>query len=427
MLNPAGLETAFHNMMILGPAFEFYLLDTEGKIIQHAAKPPSKVNRTHVSLEPIRTYLDGASVPVFGDDPRGLTRQKIFSVAPIEKPGGDLYLYIIIAGEEYDNVATLVGDSLSVQLAGWTLFVGLGVVLLLSLGLVVQFTRPLRALRDDINAFRVDGFTTGTVPDNRWDAASSGEVHQLGTAFQEMADSVQTRYQKVRTTEELRRELLSYISHDLRTPLASLEGYLETWQIKESTDASESARHYIQTARKNAQQVAGLVEQLFELANLDSGNVTMHMEVVPIAEFAQDVIQKFQLDADERSIQLNVRPQDPALRVDADLEKLERVFTNLVDNALRHCTAGDEIAIEFSQEASQVRVQVVDAGSGIPETELDQILEPHYRATNARRQGPNSGLGLAITRRLLELHDATIEVTSELKQGTTFSFSLAAI
>ena len=115
------------------------------------------------------------------------------------------------------------------------------------------------------------------------------------------------------------------------------------------------------------------------------------------------------------------------MRVDADLEKLERVFSNLVANALRHCTAGDEIAIEFSQEAAQVRVQVDDTGSGIPEQELDQIFEPHYRATNARRQGQNSGLGLAITRRLLELHDASIEVTSELNRGTTFSFALTAI
>lgn len=427
VLNPDGLETAFHNMMILGPAFEFYLLDADGKIIQHAAKPPSKVKRTHVSLDPIRDYLAGNPAPVFGDDPRGLTRQKIFSVAPIEKPGGNLYLYIIIAGEEYDSVTALVGDSHSMRLASWALFAGLGATLLLSIGLVTQFTRPLRSLRDDINAFRADGFTTGTVPDNQWDPRSGDEVHELGTAFHEMAESVQTQYQKVRTTEELRRELLSYISHDLRTPLASLEGYLETWQIKEAETASESGRHYIQTARKNAQQVAGLVEQLFELANLDSGNVTMHMEAVAIAEFAQDVIQKFQLDADERNIRLDVAPQDPSLRVDADLEKLERVFTNLVDNALRHCTAGDEVAIKFRQEASVVCVEVVDTGSGIPEGELTQIFEPHYRATNARRQGPNSGLGLAITRRLLELHEATIEVSSELKQGTTFSFSLAAI
>ena len=201
VLNPAGLETAFHNMMILGPAFEFYLLDAEGKIIQHAAKPPSRVKRTHVSLAPIRNYIAGAQLPIFGDDPRGLTRQKIFSVAPIGKPGGNLYLYIIIAGEEYDSVAALVGNSHSVQLASWTLFAGLGATLLLALGLVLQFTRPLRALRDDINAFRADGFTTGTVPDNRWDPASSGEVHQLGTAFQEMAESVETQYQKVRTTE----------------------------------------------------------------------------------------------------------------------------------------------------------------------------------------------------------------------------------
>lgn len=427
-LHSAGLETAFHNMMILGPAFEFYLLDATGRIVQHAAKPADRVKRTHVSLAPITAYLAGDKAPILGDDPRAFDRQKIFSVAHIDGPAGaDFYLYIIIRGEIYDSTAALIGDSYSIKLAFWTLSAGLAISLLIALTLVSQFTRPLRVLRDDINAFRASGFESGELVLNHWQPESGSEVQALGTAFREMAESVKTQYERVKTTEEVRKELLSYISHDLRTPLASLEGYLETWQIREADNASEDARHYIATARKNARQMSGLVEQLFELANLDSGNVKVNLEQIPIAEFAQDVLQKFALQAQERDIRLDVQPKDPSLRVDADVEKLERVFTNLVDNALRHCAAGDEITIELVPVDHQVRVQVHDTGSGIPGDELSLIFDPHYRASNTNRQGSNTGLGLAITKRLLGLHNATIEVTSELRRGTTFSFTLATV
>jgi len=426
-IDKEALEHAFHSMMILGPSFEFYILDPEGVVTTYSADP-GKVKRDKVDLVPVRDLIDGAvMLPVLGDDPRSSSNKKIFSAAPIHHDDQLIgYLYIIIGGEIYDNVVDLLQKSHIVKISFWglvaiLLFVGCAMLLFFSL-----ITRPLRRLAGDMQSFKSRGFEQGELELSQWQSTAQDEVSRLGVTFQEMASTLKKQYQKVKNTDELRRELISYVSHDLRTPLASLQGYLETWQLKNHELSPEQNEKIIQTAINNSTQISHLIEQLFELAHLEGDDVILHREPVAVAELIQDLFQKLHIE-DGRKLALDVTPKDPSLLVMADIEKLERLLTNLLDNAVRHCKDGGRIQVVLTRVDGGVNISVEDSGIGIPDEEIAHIFEPHFRATNSvKSKGRNSGLGLAITRRLVELHQSVISVQSRLGEGTRFSFTLSS-
>ena len=222
--------------------------------------------------------------------------------------------------------------------------------------------------------------------------------------------------------------MISYVSHDLRTPLAALQGYLETWQLKQGNITEAESTELIQIAANNAQHISSLVEQLFELAHLDAENAKLTLEPVSIAELAQDVIQKLALEAEKKGVTLDIEPKESYLLVMANIEKMERVFTNLLDNAIRHSHQGGKVIIKMLADTGKLRVTVKDNGSGIPKADLPHIFEAHYRAENsAQGSRTNSGLGLAITRRIIELHHSKIHVTSEVDKGCAFDFELELV
>ncbi len=425
-INQTVLKQAFHSMMILGPSFEFYILDANGLVTTYSADP-DKIKRKYVDLKPVSTLLKGKQMlPVLGDDPRSVTAKKIFSVSEIkheEKLIG--YLYIIIGGEIYDDVVELLQKSHILNLSFWGFITVLFFSLLIVLLLFALLTQPLRRLSIDMQQFKQQGFAQSQQPSYDWNPTAKDEVNRLGVTFQELATTLQQQYQKVKNTDQLRRELISYVSHDLRTPLASLKGYLETWQIKQDEIDRGESQQLIETAINNADEISRLIEQLFELAHLDGDDVTLKLESVSIAELIQDLCNKRELEARKKSIQLSIEPKDPSLHVLADIEKLERVLTNLLDNALRHCRTNDAIKFTLTDTEHGIEVRIQDSGIGIPEEDLPHIFEAHYRASNSMKgSGRNSGLGLAITHRILELHESPLFVESQLGLGTSFRFAL---
>lgn len=421
----------FHDLMILGPNFEFYLLDQFGEIRAFSAKP-HKVKRRFVSLEPIKQCLNDKdkNSPIYGDNPRDPSGKKVFSVAPIIQNGETLgYLYTILGSDLYDSQASALINS---KILTWGLVI-LGLGLLFSficafflLGLVIK---PLRRLALQTQNFNFEDKSKTLQPQaallNEWSSKSHNEIHMLGTSFRTLLKKLEEQYDNVITLDELRKELLAHISHDLRTPLASLLGYLETWQLNHEQLTPEASKKYITVAQRNAKTISKLVEQLFELAHLDSGNVQINMERFSIADLVQDVLQKFAIHAEKRGITLAVTPQDSSIQVVGDIEKLERVFTNLLENALRHTKSGGTVTVKLSPQGQFVGIEVSDNGIGIPEEDLPHIFDAHYKAGNSVRGNTrHGGIGLAITKRIIELHTAKIDVTSRMNEGTTFSFEL---
>ncbi|WP_406609080.1 ATP-binding protein [Agarivorans sp. JK6] len=427
-LDPKAIKQAFHSMMILGPSFEFYILDTAGKVVTYSADP-SKIKRRQLDLKPIRDFIDGSrAMPIIGDDPRSPSRSKIFSVAEIRE-GNILkgYLYIIIGGEIYDSVAELLQSSHIMKLSMLGLLFILGFSLLVVFLIFGLLTKPLRRLAKDIDQFQHVGLEQTANIAGHWQNNSHDEVQKLGAAFSDMATTIKGQYQKVKDTDQLRRELISYVSHDLRTPLASLQGYLETWQLKHRDLSPEEGEQLIKVALSSARKTSSLVEQLFELAHLDSDQATINEESVAIAELAQDVIQKLELAAQKKQVVMSVEPQDPSLVACADIQRIERVFTNLLENSIRHCSEGDEIKVTIDQaeQGNKLAITVSDTGTGIPSDDLPHIFDAHYRAANrAKDKNSHGGLGLAIAKRIVQLHRSSISVESTLGEGTRFCFTL---
>lgn len=429
-------KNTFNNLMVLGPNFEFYLLDAEGNIVSCTA-PIEELARDSVDIAPIERYLNETRVQeaILGDDPRAADREKIFSVAPIYKDGETKgYLYVILGSEIYDQTAARVWESKIIQWGLWAFGSGLLFALIATLWLTGLITRPLTQLTRQVSIIREKGFPRDSSEDNdviraldQWSESNTNEIHSLALTFKQALETIGEQYQNIVTIDELRKELLSHVSHDLRTPLATLLGYLETWEINQDQLTREQSQQYIATAKKSAQRISSLVEQLFELAYLDSNNVQVHKEPFSIAELVQDVLQKFHIEAEKRNIVLDVTPKDSSITVLGDIEKLERVFINLIENALRHSNDFGRVTVRLNNNGGLVAVEVADTGIGIPSEDLPNIFDPHYKAGNSvRGNSAHGGLGLAITKRLLELHQANIRVESQIDQGTTFQFNLPA-
>jgi two-component system, OmpR family, sensor kinase len=425
-VNDKTLQNIFHMLMVVNPGIEVYLLDTEGRILAFSA-PPGKVKRQSVSLGPVIDLLSGASsLPVLGDDPRDVTSRKVFSVAPVMlngRAGG--YLYIILGGEEFDTTAHMLQGSYILRLSMGAAAGGLLFALLAALLLFNRLTRPLRQLTAAMEEFRQSGFSEPPDLLHQLRPSSGNEIDMLGTIFQEMTGRIVLLIKELKGADAHRREFLANITHDLRTPLTSLQGYLETLLMKEGTLTPEEQRNYLTIAMKRSDQMGKLVTELFELAKLDSPDVQVRFEPLSLAELIQDILQKFQLTVEKKKIALSMDAAEDLPMVFADIGLCERVLENLIDNAVRYTPEAGSITISAALAGDRITVRVSDTGTGIPQEEIPHLFDRLYRRGRSRKDGSvRSGLGLAIAKRILELHGSGIEVSSTINVGTTFSFTL---
>ncbi|MCP4407921.1 MAG: HAMP domain-containing protein [Gammaproteobacteria bacterium] len=424
-INHPALDHLFHQLMVINPSIELYLLDEQGAVLGYSA-PEGKIKRTQVALEPVNEFLDGnARFPLKGDDPRNPDGHKVFSAARITGEDGlQGYLYIVLGGEQYDHVVQMLGDSYILDSALVVLLVALAVALTGGLVVFALQTRRLRVLGNVIRRYAGDsgdGSTAIRYPGNTHD-----EIDVLGQQFNTMANKITSQISDLKQMDDVRREMVANISHDLRTPLTTMRGYLETLQLKHAELSSDEQQQYLQTALSHSQRLGRMVEELFELARLDSCESVVYSEPFSMCELAQDVSQKFQLRAREKSIQLNASLNPEAPLVHGDIAMLQRVLENLLENGLRHTPAGGSISIGVDVESGNIVVQVTDTGCGIPAEEVPRIFERFYQQDKPRSGGSGAGLGLAIVKRILELHNSVIQVSSDLGKGTTFSFQMPA-
>jgi predicted ATPase/signal transduction histidine kinase len=223
----------------------------------------------------------------------------------------------------------------------------------------------------------------------------------------------------------LRRDLIANVSHDLRTPLVSMRGYLELLAEKGRALTPAQRDEYVGIAVRQSEHLARLIDELFELAKLDFKGVAIAPEDFPLAELAADVVAKFALAAERAQVRLSVDAPPRLPFVHADLGLIERVFENLIGNALEHTPAGGSVRVTLqAPDDGGVQCAVSDTGCGIVGAELPFIFDRFYRGDGGRRHGGGAGLGLAITKRILDLHGQGINVDSAPGRGTTFRFAL---
>jgi signal transduction histidine kinase len=425
-VNQEALEDIFHMLMVINPSIEIYLLDTAGTILAFSAAP-DRVKRKRIDLGPVRNLLAGhATLPVSGDDPRSIGGKKVFTAARIPEQGElQGYLYVILGGETYDGVVQKLKASYILQLSTWMIFAGMLFALAAGLVLFASLTGRLKRLANAMDAFRSG---TGQAQIKFLPQISShraDEIDRLGSTFTHMSARIEDQMEQLQRADATRRELIANVSHDLRTPLATLQGYIETLLLKEDSLGPEERRSYLQTAIKHCERLSKLVSELLELAKLDSSDIRVEREPFNLSELAHDVVQKFQLKAAEKQIALSTKIEEDPPFVNADIGLIERVLENLIENALQNTPRGGAINLVLTPQNEDVTIQVNDTGCGIPPEELAHIFDRFYQLDKSRKSGQNhSGLGLAITQKILKLHDRSINVVSALGSGTTFSFQL---
>ncbi|MEJ2192644.1 MAG: HAMP domain-containing sensor histidine kinase [Nitrospirota bacterium] len=425
-VDEAALEEIFDALMVVNPKIEIYLLDPEGNILAFSAEP-GKVKRKKLDLEPVKLFLGGETVlPLLGDDPRNLEGKKVFTAARIPEQGTlKGYLYVILGGELYDSVSQKLQGSYILRLGMWSIASSLAVAVVSGLIIFALLTRRLRRLRAAMGAY-TDGASLDRLGlPAETEGGEGDEIDSLVSTFRHMAVRIEQQVDALKTADSLRRELVANASHDLRTPLATMQGYLETLMMKDADLSPEERRNYVETAINHCRRLNKLVSDLFELAKLEARDTAVYREPFNLNELVQDVVQKFQLRAEEKKVGIHANVGADVPFVDADIALMERVIENLLDNALRHTPEGGSVSVSFEHDGAGVLVRVSDTGCGIPRDELPRIMDRFYRLDRSRRDRTgHSGLGLAITRRILELHGSTIEVESEVGVGTTFSFRL---
>jgi two-component system OmpR family sensor kinase len=421
--NEQALKDVFHMLMVVNPLIEVYLVDQDGKILSYSA-PPGKVKRTSISLGPVKELLANTSaLPVLGDDPRDPSGRKVFSAAPILHNGRiQGYLYIILGGEEFETEARMLQGSYIVRLSMGAVAAGLVFALMAALLLFNRMTRPLRDLAASMETFRKSDFSVS--PGSLLSPArSNDEIGRIGTIFNEMAGRIVSQIRMLKDADRLRREFTATIAHDLRTPLTSLQGYLETLQIKEGQLSDEEKKEYLETAVKRSDQLGRLIVSVFELAKLEALDFRARFESFSLAELVQDILQKFRLTAETKKVGLRTDIADDLPRVHADIGLIERVFQNLLDNALRYTPEGGTISVSASARNERIAITVSDTGAGIPQENLPHLFD-HERRRPRDDGHTGSGLGLIITKQILELHGSGIEVRSAPGTGASFTFTL---
>jgi two-component system, OmpR family, sensor kinase len=419
-LDHAALENLFHNLMVINPKVELYLLDAEGRILDYSA-PPGRILRETVDLAPVRRFIRGDyTPPLSGDDPRSLGRRKVFSAAPVDAGGRRIgYLYVILASEQFDSVAQMLAGSYVIKRNTLLSLVVVVFALLAGLLLFAVLTRRLRRLTRAVEDFQDAGFT-GVLPQGR---RGGDEIDRLTLSINMMAERIAKQVQRLQDTDSQRRELVANVSHDLRTPLASLQGYLETLHLKGDTLGRTERMHYIGVAHRHCRHLGRLVGELFDLARLEADEVQPVLEPFSLPELVQDVVHKFELRAGQCDVTLLAQYDEDLPFVVGDIALIERVMDNLIENALRHTPAGGTVTVAVQPAGATVTVQVIDTGAGIAAEDLPNIFERFYQSDKMRTRG-GAGLGLAIARRIVELHGCSIRAESRIGRGTTLRFDL---
>jgi len=419
-LKPDAVRNLFSQLMLVNPSVEVYLLDIDGRVVGNAA-PSGHLLRDKVDLAPIRRFLAGFMLPILGDDPRSVDGRKVFSAAPLTAGGQQIgFLYVVLLGEAHDAYDAKDATGMALKIALWS--IGLVALLCLMAGLIAfaWITRPLRQLTDKVGQFDINGAPkpaeSVAVP-----LASGDEIAVLDHAFVQMENRLGEQWRAITHQDQERREMVANISHDLRTPLASLHGYLETLSLKDASLSPEERRRYLGIALDQSRKVGGLAQSLLELVRLEHGFVQPVIEGFSLPDLVQDIFQKFELTAEARGITLtaSLPPQVPT--VQADLGLIERVLTNLLDNALRHTPVNGEIEVILSPQTHAVAVTVSDSGPGIDAELREGLFLRAFTIGGARRDG---GLGLRIVHRILQLHGRSISLVDRPGRGATFTFSL---
>ncbi len=306
-------------------------------------------------------------------------------------------------------------------LVGAGLIAGLTGAALLFTGLISSMRRPLEDLVD------ASGRLAGGDLDARVQVGGLSETATLGSAFNEMADELQRRAGERDQLDRMKDEFVLTASHELRSPLTSVQGFAELLLL-EREKLSPKQAETVEVILDNTRHLVRLLNDLLDLARSDAGRLTIRPEQTGATGLIEDAVRtmRAQLDARGQKLALEIEPDLP--QIEADRDRIRQVLVNLLTNANEYCPEGANIGVKARRAGAEVEIDVIDDGPGIPAEQLEHIFERFSRgdAGETQRVG-GTGLGLAISKSLIELHGGTIDAESAPGRGSTFRIRLPMI
>ncbi|WP_081704503.1 MULTISPECIES: ATP-binding protein [Sediminibacillus] len=229
-----------------------------------------------------------------------------------------------------------------------------------------------------------------------------------------------------RRLDKLRKDFIANVSHELRTPISLLQGYSEAI-VDNIAESKEEKNELAGIIHEESLRIGRLVNELLDLARMESGHIQLELERVDMAPFLGRIIKKFSGMAQEKAVSLSLENNLHVKQLTFDPDKIEQVFTNLIDNAIKHSFSGGKVRIILVEDEKEVVCSIKDEGAGIPADDLPFVFERFYKADKSRKRENSktgTGLGLAIAKNIMQAHQGSLTVQSKVEEGTTFTFRL---
>ena len=380
-----------------------WLADQEGNVL--AGQPPRRWSRYFDEEDTeLDAMFEGKVQSWVRTDQRNPERAIVVAL-PVRraKTPTALFLFAPITGV-YQAVQA-VEDRL-----GYALLSGMAAAIVLGYFMSRSLTRPIEDIGRAAGSFAKGDFSSRTT------VTGDHELGKLGQVFNAMADSLAR-------IEQNRRDFLANVSHEIRTPIAAIQAMTEA--LLDGIAGPEQQKRYLETIVGQTRHMDGLVQDLLDLAQLEAGELKVNQQKIALHEQLSFILERFSPLLAEKNIRLELATPKGELFVNADPMRLEQVMNNLISNAVRHSLPSSLISVMVDKVSPQARVSVIDQGEGIAETDLPHIWERFYRAEKSRsRNGGGSGIGLAVTQRLVLAMGGEITVESSVGKGTTFCFTL---
>jgi signal transduction histidine kinase len=438
--HPEEFVEFLRNLVLYEPDSQLYLLDAQGTVLATSGRarlaPGFKV-----ALAPVQQAAGSEPMPyVMGDDPEHMNADAVIAARALHRAvirndeGVAGYLYLVCQKPALpEGRIEALRSSFALPLLG--LIVALvALTTALAAWITGVVMRPLRRLSQAVAAVAREGLEAGapgTLPGVGPEAEARDEFGQLGQGFRSMLDALRRQWEALRRLDHFRREGVSNLSHDLRSPLTATAACLEMLDTRFAADAARADdRQLLEVALRNTRNAARLVQSLGDLAQLDEPQFALRRETLDVGELLGDIALRFAPRAAAQGVALGfAAASDEPTVASLDIELFERAVANLVDNALKFCAAGSRITLSVQSDGEAVRVSVADTGSGIAEAELPHLFNRFYQARQsvapATGEG-GKGLGLAIVKRIAELHGGSVSVQSSPGHGTTVTLLLPA-
>jgi signal transduction histidine kinase len=415
-VNPQKADSVFYNAMVISPSAEVYFLDTGGKVLAYHA-PKEDIKLWKLPLQNIRKLIaSNGEAFVKNPDPKDPTNNKIFSAAEVRNSSSLIgYIYVIL------------GSNKSVSGLLYTTYIGNLLIkafcFILLFSLVISFVYLRRIQRNFNDMVGVLTRFEGGDLSARFTVKPQDELAPITTAFNTMADLLVYNINRLKATEQERKDFITTISHDLRTPLSIARGYSETILLQKGAPDAAEQKEFSQLVLQKIKQVENMVKQLFDLSKMEAADFVPQKEPFIFSDILQENINAYAPSFAEKNITMDCERCKDSSWVLADVGMMERVLQNLLVNAVRHTPVNGTIRIQAVKERGEVVLQVQSSGEQI-NAAIHQWINTKGGENDISAKPSGTGFGLLIIKKIIQLHGFSFQVDSSSAGGNTFTLRM---